>query len=223
MKYKALLLACLLAFAWGQSARATILDVQNLAGDALGFDITDTPPNPVAPNPNNNLLVVWNEKQNVLLEADLAVDRVADPNAPFVTGTSGNYKIKAGTIVSSHYVQWDPDGSGTVLADLIFDSDIFAFITADAKMFASDEALGLDGLDYSDFTFRGLESEDSTAINGSTVSIDWSATNPGDWTRLITAYSPAAEAPAPAALWLLATGLGGLAALRKRKGQAARS
>jgi len=217
MRFAIALLACALAFMAVQPAGATILTVQNLGGAASGFDITTNPPNPVAPDPNNNLLVIWNEKQNVQLTSDLLVDRVADPNAPFVTGTTNNYKILAGTIVSSHYVQWDPNGSGSVTADLVFDSDIFAFITADSKMFGSDDALGLDYLDYNDFTARGLEAGDTTSINGNTVSINWTATSPGDWTRLITAYSPAAEVPVPGAAMLLGSGLLGLLGMRFRR------
>ena len=97
-------------------------------------------------------------------------------------------------------------------------TQIFAFITAGVKLFNSDDILGLPGVDYSDFTNRGLESGDSTSFSGQSVAIDWTATSPGDWTRLITAYSPSADVPVPAALPLLAAALGafGLAARRRQ-------
>lgn len=214
----AVLIACLLLIiAAAQSAGATATGVQNLSGAAIGYEITNNPPNPVASNPNDNMLIIWDEVQNLVLTNDLPVDRVADESASFLTGGPGSWAIKAGTTVSSHYVQWDPSGTGTVVADLVFDSDIFAFIVDDQKLFDSDETLGLPGLNYNDFTNRALESGDLTAINGNIVSINWFASSPGDWTRLITAFSPTAAVPVPAAVYLLGSGLLGLAGFRFRK------
>lgn len=161
---------------------------------AVECKITTNPPNPVAKDPNDGILLIWNEVQNFELTDDLRVDRVADPNAPFVIQDRIGYKIAAGTIVSSHYVQWDnlPGGTSTVSATIAFDSEIFAFITADQNMFDSDEQLGLPGLDYNDFALRGLEGGDTTVMRGNEVDIDWGAGSPGDWTRLITAFSSSA-------------------------------
>ena len=102
-------------------------------------------------------------------------------------------------------------------ATIDFDSEIFAFITADQKLFDSDAALGLSGLDYNDFTLRGLEGGDTTNFNGSSVDISWRASSPGDWTRLITAFSPAAAIPEPAPIALLGLGLIGLSVGYHRK------
>ena len=185
------------AAAVSSPAEATLSSFSNVTG-AVGAVITDTPPNPVVKDPNDGILLAWNEVQNLQLQNDLAVDRVADPNAPFIQPDgSGGYLIKAGTYVSSHYLQWDP-GTGSsngVQATIHFDSEIFAFMTADQKLFDSDAFLGLPGLDYNDFPSRGLETGDTTVFNGSEVDIDWYATSPGDWTRLITAFSPAAAFP----------------------------
>lgn len=175
------------------TSHATLVSITNVTG-ANGAQITTNPPNPVSKDPNQGILLAWDEVQNFQLLQDLRVDRVADPNASFILPDGSGYKIRAGTIVSSHYIQWD-NGSGasnTVGATITLDSDIFAFITADQKMFDSDAPLGLPGLDYNDFGSRGLESGDTTTINGSAVDINWTATSPGDWTRLITAFSPAA-------------------------------
>ena len=187
-------LAAIIAF--GGAAEATLIGFDNVTGanDAI---ITEDPPNPVSSNPNDGILLAWDEVQNHQLAADLKVDRVADPGVPFIEAVSGGFLIKAGTFVSSHYLQWDPgNGSaGRVTATIQFDSEIFAFITADQKLFDSDAALGLPGIDYNDFGSRGLEGSDATAFNGSEVDINWAATSPGDWTRLITAFSPAAAIP----------------------------
>lgn len=161
-------------------------------------------PDPVEPDPDDGTLIVWDELQNVTLTQDLRVDRVADPTADFIQQIGSDYLIAAGTIVSSHYVQWDP-GSGSedrVDTTMVFDSNIFAFVTDDQNLFASDY-LGLADLDYNDFRLRGLENGDATDFGDdlSRVDISWRASSPGDWTRVLTAFSPAAlSVPAPAGL-----------------------
>lgn len=160
--------------------------------------ITGSPPGHIKKDPNSGVLMAWNEKQNVKLRSNLPVDRVFDPSAPFVERTSDGFVIKAGTVVSSHYIQWDPGrGSESSVRALIHaDSQIFAFITDDQKLFETDTAIGRTGLNYNDFKNRSLENEDKTAFQGKGVKINWRATSPGDWTRLITAYSPTAASQA---------------------------
>ena len=172
-------------------ANATLIQLSNCTG-ANTCTITTTPPNPIVQNPNNGLLLAWDEVQNFTLTQDLVVDRVFDVNASFIQDIGGGqFIIKAGTIVSSHYLQWDPgNGSdGRVNATIELDSQAFAFITSDQALFNSD-FLGLPGLDYADFGLRGLEGGDTTDFNGPDVDISWAASSPGDWTRLITAFSP---------------------------------
>jgi hypothetical protein len=209
-------------------AKATILNFPScdqVCSIVSGLDI----PDPVTQNPNNGILMTWNERQNVVLQNNLSVDRVADTSASFIGGSAGNYYIKAGTIVTSHYLQWDPSsGTGTVNARIRLDSEIFAFITADQNLFDSDAALGLPGIDYNDFTLRGLESGDTTTFNAGGlgleyVDVSWFAGSPGDWTRLIAAYSPiAAQAPEPGTLAIFGFGLAGLGLMRRRAALAKR-
>ncbi len=88
-------------------------------------------------------------------------------------------------------------------------------------VWVSDAFLGLPGLDYADFTARGLESGDVADFNGPNVDIAWTASSPGDWTRLITAYSPGGDngssVPEPGTLALLGLGLAGLGLQRRRR------
>lgn len=207
-------------FASGSIAHATLVSITNVTG-ANAAIITNTPPNPIAQDPNDGILLAWNEVQNFTLTEDLLVDRVFDESASFVEKISNSeYKIKAGTIVSSHYLQWDPGNgsSASVSATIELDSQVFAFITEDKNLFASDPFLGLPGLDYADFKLRGLENGDITSFNGPNVDINWSAGSPGDWTRLITAFSPTAVIPEPSTVALAGLGLlGGFLFWRKQR------
>ena len=199
-------------------AHATLISLGTCTGPNA-CTITTTPADPVAPNPDDGILLAWDEVQNFTLTQDLRVDRVFDETADFVTRDGTDFLIEAGTVVSSHYLQWDPGNgsSSSVETTISLDSQVFAFITADQNLFDSD-FLGLPGLDYNDFDLRGLEPSDTTVLNGPDVDIDWTASSPGDWTRLITAFSPTAVVPVPASLPLLAAGIGGLALLRRRRG-----
>ena len=176
-------------------AGAEVIGIAKCKG-AVACEIVEVPPNPVTPDPNDGRLIVWNERQHVRLAEDLAVDRVADPRSPFVERRDGGWVIRAGTWVSSHYLQWDPGpGSDSFVSAVIeLDQPIFAFITGDARLFASDH-LGLPELDYNDFWLRGLEDEDWTTMRDTEVAISWWAGSPGDWTRLITAGVPVARTP----------------------------
>jgi len=201
------------------SVQATIVSFSRCLG-ANSCEVTATPPNPIAVNPNNGILLGWNEVQNLTLTSKLYVDRVFDNTASFVGSDTNGLFLKAGTIVSSHYFQWDPGNgsSSRVNATIETDSQVFAFITNTQKLFDTDALLGLTGLDYADFTLRGLEGGDTTVFSGGAVDIGWSASSPGDWTRMVTAFSPSAV-PVPAAFWLFASGFIGLIGLRKKETQ----
>ena len=227
-----LLASCVLGLLGMPTAQATLIGYSNCSGATNCYKAPDQTalPNPIKKNPNNGLLIGWDEKQNVTLTSKLYVNRVADPSASFVGTDASGYYIKPGTIVASHYFQWDPGkqldpstnlvsiSKRTVQATIDFDSEIFAFITSDDNLAASDSILGLASLDYNTFNLRGLESSDTTTFNGDKVEIKWKANSPGDWTRLITAYSPSGVTPVPepASLALLGLGLLGMGLARRR-------
>jgi len=224
MKMKSIPLSAILLLTGSSPLWGTLVSI-NVTNTGPTSQITTNPPDPITPNPNDGVLLGWDEMQNVTLTSNLTVDRVFDPLAPFVIDNgNGTYDLAAGTVVSSHYPQWDPGNSSgnTVEATISLDSQVFAFITSDSLLFGSDATLGLPGLDYADFSNRGLESGDTTVFNGPDVDIDWRATSPGDWTRLITAYSPGGDpdpsVPEPSAIGLMGvTLLFAMLGLRRRR------
>jgi len=228
--FRLLFLTILVWLIGGSVAYATAIGIDILSGSSVGALSDFTAPfpfestgNTIIPNGyNDNTLWIWDEQQNVILSANLYVDWVADSSVSYVTPLATGYNINAGTVVSSHYVQWDPDGTGRVVATLHFDSDIFGYITTDQALFNSDAALGLPGVAYNNFLNRGLEPAEDSVIIGATaadVDINWLASNPGDWVRLITAYSPSAAdpIPEPATFLLLGSGLLGLVGFKKKR------
>ena len=163
------------------------------------------PPNSVG---NDNFqspnLFEFDEDQNILLAAPLTVDVGASP-------------IPAGTIVASHYVFFDPGPSEHIIGIVNFDSDILGIITSTNTLAASD-FLANTGVNYLNPSARGLEAGDSVTISGpKQILFDTVASSPGDYVRVLTAFSPAAATPEPGSVALLAGGLLALAGLLGRK------
>jgi hypothetical protein len=200
-----------LMFAISVPAAATIVSGSVIGGTAqtaggtfvkLTVPLTNPfgPPNSVGndtfQSPN---LFGFDEDQNIHLAAPLVVD----------VGTS---PIPAGTTVASHYVFFDPGPTQHVIGTVDFDSDVLAIITSTATLAASD-FLANTGVNYLNPGARGLEPGDSVTISGPRqILFDTFASSPGDYVRVLTAFSPAAVVPEPSAAALLACGLLALAA-----------
>lgn len=194
-------------------ADATTIGGSVTGGTALtagGTFVKLTPPLPNPFGPINSVgsdtfqspnLFGFDEDQSVLLAAPLATD----------VGTS---PIPAGTIVSSHYIFFDPGPSQSVIGTVDFDSDVLAIMTSTVPLAASD-FLAASGVGYLSPGSRGLEAGDSVTISGPReILFNTTASSPGDYVRVLTA---GAVAPEPSSVTLVVSGLVALAPRLGRK------
>ena len=175
-----------------------------------------TPVNTVGNNtfqdPN---LYGFDEGQNIVITSDLNVDILADGMGSQLMGPG---ILPMGSTVASHYVFFDPAGNTTQVGTVTFDSQIFGIITSTGNLAASDFLIN-NGVNYLNPSERGLEpGQDTVSIVGlNTIEVNWFASTPGDYVRVITDFSPGAVIPIPAAFWLFGTALVGLAGISKRR------
>lgn len=221
----------LMFFSISASVNATIIGGSITGGAALGgggaFVILTPPlgnpyglPNSVGNNtfqdPN---LYGFNEEQNITITSTLLTD-------VGITLTSG-------MTVASHYIFFDPEGSTSVIGTVDFDSEVLAIMTSTVNL-ANTDFLANTGVNYLNPALRGLELGDSIWISGTNqISLEWVASTPGDYVRVLTDWSPGGETdlspggevpvPEPSTIALMSIGLVGLlggAAKRKLKKKA---
>jgi hypothetical protein len=163
------------------------------------------PPNSVGndtfQSPN---LFGFDEDQNIVLPAPLVVDVGSSP-------------LPAGTTVASHYIFFDPGPAQTVVGTVDFDANVLAILTSTTNL-ANSDFLANTGVNYLNPGLRGLEAGDSVTISGPRqILFDTSASSPGDYVRVLTAFSPAANVPEPSTFIFVGLGLAGLEALGWRR------
>ena len=144
--------------------------------------VIDPPLNTGNNNQEINKLLGFDELQHVMLTSDLVVD------TPDVI-------VPAGTIVSSHYIIYDPPSVLYITGDVILDQDVIGVIHTTGTLNNSDY-LGLPTTNYLNPTLRGYESGDTATIEDpNRVSFDLGAHDPGDYARIITASEYVIQGP----------------------------
>lgn len=181
---------------------ATIVEGTVTGGDSLQLGgkfiklavpfARSSPPNTVGANTFNDVnLYGFDEDQNIEITAPLAVDIMAD-------GQGGGGKkgvIPIGITVASHYIFFDPVKKQRQQGEIHFDSMIIGVITKGKNLELSDH-LANTGVNYLNPGLRGLEPADTVTITGlQSISVNWVAGSPGDYIRVITAFSPGAAEP----------------------------
>ncbi len=135
-------------------------------------------------NFQSNDLFAFEEAQNFPLEADLTTD-----DGPMGT-------IVAGTYVSSYYVAFDPSNNADVIGSIQFPGAILGIMTSTSTLNASD-TLGNATAIYLNPSLRGLEGGiDVVSVLGDTLSVDLSASSPGDYLRVVIAGTSPPLVPA---------------------------
>ncbi len=157
---------------------------------AAGFNVGNN-------NQQSNNLFAFDEQQNVTL----------------LSAIGG---IAAGTVVNSHYVFFDPGPDFRAIGYVDFDSDILGVLDGRADMEMTDALLGNANVNYVSVNLRGLESQDSFNTVGNRININFRASSPGDYVRVLTA-APAVPEPSTWAMMIGGFGLVGGAMRRRRK------
>lgn len=157
-------------------------------------------------NFQNNSVRAFNEAQGFTLLGALATD---------VGGS-----VAAGTKINSHYLNFDPGPSRTVVGTATFDAPILGVIWSRSNLLNS-HFLGAAGVTYVNPTLVGFEANnDSASFLGNTVTFRLTASSPGDSWRVITAIAQGdpTGVPEPSSWALLLAGFGlvGFSARRRR-------
>ncbi|MEM1424402.1 MAG: hypothetical protein AAGH64_10415 [Planctomycetota bacterium] len=145
-----------------------------------------------------------NEVQGLVLGGTLEIDDLAD--------IIGTVTLEPGTEVNSHLIAFDPAGSRQVNGiEVVFDTPVLAVIIDDQRLFDTQAIFGLESLNYPANTVfaYGFEGSESFTVSGDTVTFSSSASNPGDYFRVLTAI----PTPGAGALLIVA----GAGALRRRR------
>lgn len=162
-------------------------------------------------------LYAFNEDQNVSVAgSDLDYDLTVGGTWS-TTGTNPG-SLTVGTTVASHYVFFDPGPATTIEGWVEFDSDIIAVIVTTSLLDNSDYLANTD-VNYLNPGLRGLEGNQDqiVSVTDRKVFINFRASTPGDYIRVLTEYSPTAAAPEPTTLVLFLLGLVGLGFNRHKR------
>lgn len=149
-----------------------------------GFSIIAPPAEVGNDDQQVDTILAFDEKQNLVLLADMPVDLLASTNAPGV--------ILAGSSVSSTTVIYDPVNAADVVGCVDFEELVIGLQFERATLIAQDSILGVDGTFYDNTGFRGIEppphpnADQVWFSDANSVCFDLRASSPGDTFRVIT-------------------------------------
>jgi hypothetical protein len=183
------------------------------------FQYLATPPVAVGKNNINinDTVFAFNEKQSTLF----GTAPVTDMGGP----------IASSTLVSSYYVYFDPLVNQRIRASLTFSEAILGVYmftgTADSTLLSgtglkgSADNFGLATVNYQYVAATGLEAADRSAsrfsFSGTGLYLDWTASNPGDHIRVLTAAPVVTAVPEPESYAMLFAGLGLIGSIVSRR------
>jgi hypothetical protein len=96
-----------------------------------------------------------------------------------------------GSLVSSHYLIFDPASTKTVSGTVTFDEPVLGIITSNLRFDDTDSLLGNAGTSYT-IGNQQLESPDTVTISGNTIDFSLTTNSPGDAIRVVTGVNPVA-------------------------------
>lgn len=213
--YRKLLAAALLAAATQAGVISTSANVD--------YGIAD--PNYTASPYSRATLQGWAEQVSYVLTSDITLDSdLADPTKTYGNGGGGTIAIVGaggptitkGTAIDSYYFYYDPRNTASILATITFSTKVLGVVVVTSE-FVNTDFLRVGSAPYPGdpaFSARGYELNQDTlrlSADGRTLTIDNSASNPGDQIRVITA-----AVPEPSTMGLAAAALIGLGFLRRR-------
>jgi hypothetical protein len=118
--------------------------------------------------------------------------------------------------LQSWYLFFDPSGSQSVNGTVTFDGAIDQIITETSALQASQATWGLaSGITYGYVAATGFEGPDGASFAGDVLTFNFTASDPGDHMRILTAVPEPSQVPEPSALGLLALGAVVVAARRR--------
>lgn len=187
------------------------------------FQYLATPPAAVGKNNINinDTVFAFSEKQSTLFGSA----PVTDKGGP----------IASSTLVSSYYVYFDPAVTQRIKASLTFSETILGVYlvtgTADTNpggvfhsgtgLMGSADNFGLSTVNYQYALATGLEATDRSAthfsFSGTSMFLDWTASNPGDHIRVLTAAPVVTAVPEPESYAMLLAGLGLIGSIVSRR------
>jgi PEP-CTERM motif len=199
-------LCALAALAWSGGAYADILSGSGTGAVFAKLFPSNGPP-PIFQVGNDN----WNVN-GVFWGFDERTLTVRAPLTAFSSAGGPATTLAAGTRVQSHYIFYDPV-AGSFSGTVLFANPILGVIWDTTGLSASDPLFGLPSVTYNSVPATGLElGADTFSFSGSTLSVNWSASNPGDSIRVLTA-----AVPEPGSYAMMLAGLGAFGALTYRR------